>query len=264
MRKKAFVTGGSRGIGKGIVRELAARGYDVAFTYNSQQQEAEQLMEELKNQGVEAFTFQASLEQPGAGVQAFAEAVGLLGGLDVLVNNAGVTRFESILDLTEETMDFMINLDFRNYFILMREAARYMADHGIKGSIINITSTRGTRAYAGDSIYGALKAGLNRGIGSVALDLARYGIRVNNVAPGATRIRTNEELGVTTSFWDELGEAIPMERCGTPEDIAKAVAFLASDDASYITGQTLNVDGGLIIPGMPERKGSDGQFHSWC
>lgn len=153
--KKAFVTGGSRGIGKGIVLELAKRGYDVVFTYNSKQQEADELVEQVNAMGGNVYTFQASFDQPEVSVKAFAQAVEYLGGLDLMVNNAGVTIFENILDLTEEAMDFMINLDFRNYFIMMREASRYMIHNGIKGNIINITSTRGIRSYPGDCIYGA-------------------------------------------------------------------------------------------------------------
>lgn len=265
MSKKAFVTGGSRGIGMGIVKELAQRGYDVAFTYRSRRAEAEAFVTELEQQGIKAYCLQASLEIPGEGKRVFAEAVEYLGGLDLLVNNAGVTIFESILDLTDENMDFMINLDFRNYFIMMREASRYMIHHGIKGNILNITSTRGSRSYPGDCIYGGLKAGLNRAIGSVALDLAPYGIRVNNVAPGATQIRTNAELGAAEGepCWNDLGEALPLERLGQPSDIAKTIAFLASEDAGYITGQTIQVDGGLILAGMPEVRDEFGRFADW-
>ena len=157
---------------------------------------------------------------------------------------------------------------------MMRDAARYMIDHGVRGSIINITSSRGERAYPECGVYCGLKAGLNHAIRAFALDVSGYGIRVNNVAPGATRVRTKEELAardpddegdyfwreafsapgnsIGRDFWDDLGGSIPLCRAGTPEDIGNAVAFLASDKASYITGITLRVDGGLILPGMPE------------
>ena len=156
----------------------------------------------------------------------------------------------------------------------MRDASRYMIDHKIKGNIINITSSRGERAYPECGIYCGLKAGLNHAIKAFALDVSGYGIRINNVAPGATRVRTKQEMAaqktgdasdyfwrkeyedktkeITSDFWDELGTLIPLSRAGTPEDIANAVCFLASDKASYITGVTLRVDGGLILPGMPE------------
>lgn len=157
-----------------------------------------------------------------------------LGGLDLLVNNAGVTRFENLLNMTPEVFDLLFNLDFKNYILMMQAAARYMVRHKVRGSLVNITSSRGERAYAGDFLYGGLKAGLNRAIQSIALDLAPYGIRVNNVAPGATRVREKEELEAQgqPDFWDDLGRKIPLERCGTPQDMGEAVAFLASEKAA--------------------------------
>ncbi len=259
-RKKALVTGASRGIGRGIALRLAGAGYDVALSYAAKEDEARRTAAEAEALGARCWTFRARLEQPGAGQALFDEAVAALGGLDLLVNNAGVTKFESIFELTEETLDFLIALDFRNYLLLTRAAARYMAAHGVRGSIVNITSSRGERAYPGDAVYGGLKAGLGRAIQSIALDLAPYGIRINNVAPGAIRIRTPEEIErdealrdqLPAGFWDELGSRIPLARAGLPQDIGGAVAFLASEDAAYITGVTLRVDGGLILPGMPE------------
>lgn len=140
-----------------------------------------------------------------------------------------------------------------------------MVKNKVRGSLINITSSRGERAYAGDFLYGGLKAGLNRAIQSIALDLAPYGIRVNNVAPGAVRVRDKQELvnQGKTDFWDDLGKKIPLERCGMPEDIGEAVAFLASEKASYITGTTLRIDGGLILPGMPEHVLPGEDFNGW-
>ena len=270
--KKAIITGASRGIGKGIAFSLAAAGYDVAISYHSKAEEAVAVQKEIERKyGVRCFVFCAKLEDPGAGVKLFEEAVQKLGGLDLMVNNAGVTVFENIFDMTEETLDFLISLDFKNYLLMTREAARYMAKRRIKGNIINITSSRGERAYPGDAIYGGLKAGLNRAIQSIALDMAPYGIRINNVAPGAICIRTKEEIEndpelnkkVPMDFWDKLGNRIPMQRSGTPADIAEAVVWLASEKASYITGTTLRVDGGLILPGMPELIDETGADKGW-
>ncbi len=268
--RKAIVTGGSKGIGSGIVRKLAASGYDVAFSYGRHAEDAVALRDRVTEEfGVQCACFPAALETPGNGKRFFEAAVDFLGGLDLLVNNAGVTILQSILDMPEESIDYLINLDFRNYIVLMQQAILYMAKHGVKGSVINITSSRGQRAYPGDAIYGGLKAGLNRAIESIALDAAPYGIRVNNVAPGAIRIRTKEEIvkelgdKVPVEFWDMLGQRIPLERAGTPDDIAGAVAFLASDEASYITGVTLRVDGGLILPGMPEVQDEANAKRGW-
>ena len=258
MSKKAIVTGASRGIGKGIAMCLAAEGYDLAISYASKKEEAEKVAEQIRETyHTRCLIYQASLQEKGAGKALFDRAVADLGGLDLLVNNAGLTIFESLQDIQEETLDLLINLDFKNYILMMREAANYMIASGTKGNIINITSSRGEQSYPEDGLYGGLKAGLNRAICSFALDVSQYGIRINNVAPGAIRIRTREELieggnVAMADFWDELGNRIALGRSGLPEDIGHAVAFLASDKASYITGTTLRVDGGLILPGMPE------------
>ena len=249
MRKKAIVTGASRGIGKGIAMCLAEEGYDLAISYVSKKEEADKVVEQIsETYHTRCFAYQAALQE---------KAVSDLGGLDLLVNNAGLTIFESLQNIQEETLDLLINLDFKNYILMMREAANYMIASGTKGNIINITSSRGEQSYPEDGLYGGLKAGLNRAICSFALDVSQYGIRINNVAPGAIRIRTREELieggnVAMADFWDELGNRIALGRSGLPEDIGHAVAFLASDKASYITGTTLRVDGGLILPGMPE------------
>lgn len=266
MRKKAIVTGASRGIGRGIVRALAGDGYDIAFSYSTREDEAEAAARELKNMGADVWYAQSDMSEPGNGEAFFDAAAERLGGLDLLVNNAGVTVFQSILDLTEEDTRKLINLDLLNYLMLSSKAARYMKEHGVKGNIINITSSRAQRAYPEDCVYGGVKAAINRASQSMALDLAPYGIRVNCVAPGAVCIRTPEEIkkeGRTDleGFWEELGARIPMGRNGTPEDIGNAVVFLASENASYITGEVLRVDGGLILPGMPE-KPEEGQ-NSW-
>ena len=275
MGNKAIVTGGSRGIGRGIALALASEGYDLAITYARKREAAESVAEEIRSRyGRECHCHQASLEIPGVAHDMFVKAVADLGGLDLLVNNAGLTICESIQNITEEKLDHLLNLDFRTFVILMRDATRYMIDHKIKGNIVNITSSRGERAYPECGIYCGLKAGLIHAIKAFALDVSAYGIRINNVAPGATRIRTKAEIAamttgeasdyfwreeyedktkeITSEFWDDLGELIPLGRAGTPEDVANAVLFLASEKASYITGVTLRVDGGLILPGLPE------------
>ena len=279
MRKKAIVTGASRGIGRGIIRELAAAGYDIAFSYRTREDEAKEAAEEIRNMGSFAWYAKADMAQAGEGEKFFDQAVRELGGLDLLVNNAGVTVFQSILDLEMEEKQIeifrnagrkageyfakkMLNLDLLNYLVLSSKAARYMKAHEVKGCIINITSSRAERAYPGDCVYGGIKAAVNRASQSMALDLAPYGIRVNCVAPGAICIRTPEEIkaeGRTEleGFWESLGERIPMGRNGTPKDIGRAVVFLASENAAYITGEVLRVDGGLILPGMPEKVEND-------
>ncbi len=258
MSKKAIVTGASRGIGRGIALALAADGYDLAISYSTKSEDADTLAAEIAEKySRKCFCFQATLQNKGAGAELFGKAVEALGGLDLLVNNAGVTIFEQLQDLTEENLEMLFGLDFRNYVMMMHEAAKYMIAHGTRGCIINVTSSRGERGYPGDGIYGGVKAGLNRAIQSFALDVAPYGIRINNVAPGAIAVRSPEENKKNgeeqrTKFYSELGGRIPMGRMGAPADIGQMVAFLASDKASYVTGVTVRVDGGLILPGMPE------------
>lgn len=261
--KKAIVTGGSTGIGRGIVRSLAKAGYDVVFSYRSNEESAQNVLRQLREQYPKG-TFgmlAADFKNGAAAKPFFREAVRLLGGLDLLVNNAGVTLKDSIFDLDEQQFDTLVQVDFKNYIFLMKEAVTYMAAGHIEGSVVNITSSRAERAYPGDAIYGAVKAGMNRAIKSVALDVAPYGIRVNNIAPGATMRLTAEEMA-SDRYKDTphvqkiayLSPRIPLARYGTPADIGDAVVFLASEKASYITGETICIDGGLTLPGMPETK----------
>ena len=283
-RKKAIVTGASIGMGRGIALVLAREGYDIAFSYYG---DGEQVMKDLEKTvgmlneaGAKCWYHQADLTKKGGPKEFFDKAVADLGSLDLLVNSAGVNMPLPLQELTEENIDYLFALDQKAYVLLMHYAACYMIDNGIKGCIVNVSSSRGDRSYPNAGIYCGIKAGLNRMIEAFALDVAGYGIRINNVSPGATRVRTKEELlaikkggatdyfwdpdyiehpeKVENDFWDKLGPKIPLGRCGESEDIGNAIAFLASDKASYITGITVRVDGGLVLPGMPEDPSLDG------
>lgn len=268
MNKKAIVTGASRGIGRSIALKLAALGYDLAISYHSKEAEAAEVVEIIQHKyGRACYAFQASLEKRSEGRLFFDKAVEALGGLDLLVNNAGISLSETILDMKEETLDLLVDLEFKNCLLMMQAAARYMVKHEIRGNIINITSSRGMRAYPGTGMYGGVKAGLMHASESIALDLAPYGIRVNNVAPGCIQVRTRERLDEKTPAYieviEKLGPKVPIGRIGQPEDVANAVAFLASDEASYITGISLRTDGGLILPGMPEVENPNYYTRGW-
>ncbi|WP_242985358.1 SDR family NAD(P)-dependent oxidoreductase [Vallitalea okinawensis] len=249
MRKKAFVTGGSRGIGRGIAIVLAKEGYDIAFTYNSRLDEAESLSHIIENLGGKAYYYQASMEKDGVPETITETAVKDLGGIDVLVCNAGVTRHDSILKLTEDHIDFLYKLNFRSYMMCAKVAANHMVKEQVEGSIIFISSTRGISAHPEDNIYGSFKAGLIRSVQSVALELSEYGININVVAPGATAIRGDYSMEQLSKGW---AKKIPMKRLGTPEEVGHLVKYLVSDVAEYITGETIRIDGGLILPGMKE------------
>ena len=183
MTKTAFITGASRGIGRGIAEVLAAAGFDIAFTYNTCLPEAESLAEKIKATGRRCFFYQASLENPDTPEDVTSRAITDLGRLDVLVCNAGVTRFGSVRNVTAEQVDFLYGLDFRSHILCAKTAANHMIVNGIKGNIIFITSTRGIRAYPESCVYGAMKSALNYAAESMALELSSHGIRVNAIAP---------------------------------------------------------------------------------
>lgn len=248
---KAFVTGGSRGIGRGIVQVLSDSGYDVAFTYNTSKGDAESLADEVIGKGRQAYYFQAGMEYDGVPEDVTSQAIEALGGIDLLVCNAGRTIHHSLPKLKEADCNHIFNLNYRSYLMCASTASRYMIENKIRGNIIFISSTRSIRAYPEDILYGGLKAALNRSAESMSLEMAQYGIRVNVIAPGYTMIRGNftpEEL----TEWS-FTQKIPMKRAGTPREVGHLVKYLASEEAGYITGDIIKIDGGLILPGMPER-----------
>ena len=249
--RTAVVTGGSHNIGQGIAITLAKHGYDVAITYRSRKEGALQTQEQIRKEGRRCFIYPASLEDPDTVQKVMDQAHEDLGHIDLLVCNAGNGGFRgSVLSVTPQEVDAVYTVNFRNYILCAGAVTRYMVKDQIPGNIIFITSTRAERAYAEDYLYGGLKAAIQRACKSMALDLSSYNIRVNCVAPGAIwPDDPNNPERVRSPF---VKESIPLHRVGRAEDIGEAVAFLASDQASYITGISLNVDGGLILPGMQE------------
>ena len=265
--RKAIVTGASRGIGRGIALCLAREGYDLAVSYYSKPELAMTLSEEIKKTyGRNCFIFQADFQSPGVAEKFIFDAVKALDGVDLLVNNGMKPVLGgSVLDLDESVIDGMLNSYLRSTFLMTREVARYMVRNNKKGNIINITSGRADRALPRGGLYGGLKAAINHATRSFALDLAPYGIRVNCVAPGYIKVRTREEY--YAEGWDKksvddmvrLEKMVPLGRAGKPEEIGEAVAWVASEKASYMTGAVLTVDGALFLPGMPEETPNEGE-----
>ena len=259
MGKTALVTGGSRGIGQGIALVLAEEGYDLAITYAGHEEGARVTQRAIEAMGRRCEVLQASLEVEGVAEKTVRTAYELLGHLDVLVNNAGRDGRHSVLTATRADMMRLLDINFMGYCLAAGECARLMVRDGIAGSIMFITSTRGSSAHPDDFIYGGIKSAIFRASKSMALDLSRYGIRVNCVAPGATKVRDNwppegHKRGdiVNGRPYYPIEDTIPLGRMGLPRDVGEVVALLAGERGSYITGTEIRVDGGLVLPGMPE------------
>ena len=244
MPTKSIVTGASRGIGLAIARELAARGSDVVLiSRGGCPEQAEAIAKEF---GVKtftfAFTFACDVSNSESVKDAFKQAIDALGGVDCLVNNAGITRDGLVLRMKDEDFDNVIATDLRSTFLCTRAVLRTMMG-ARKGSIVNIASLNGIRTQAGQANYAAAKAGVIGMTKSNSMEFGSRGITVNAVAPGF--IDTDMTAAMSEETRTKYAAQIPLGRLGQPEDVAKAVAFLASDDAKYITGQVIGVDGGL-------------------
>ena len=251
--KVALVTGSSTGIGAGIARALAKDGYDIAVHYNSSPEAAQKVAADCEALGVRTCLLHGDTSDAEVPRRLVRETVEKLGRLDVDVNNAGITRFQRLRDITAETMDSMYYLNYRGMILGASEAAKYMVEAGVQGTILFNTSIRGFAPHSVDGVYGGLKAGLNRTIASFAIDLGRYGIRVNGFSPGVTNVRCPEpEREQEDWFYRNSPRFIPLRRNGYAKDMGDVVSFLVSEKASYITGQVICVDGGLSVVGGAE------------
>ncbi len=242
--KTALVTGASRGIGKAIALALAAKGFAVAVNYAGSHDAAEAVKTEIEQNGGHAFLVQGDVSKSDDVERIFKEIKEKFGTLDVLVNNAGINRDALLIRMSEEHWDDVIATDLKSDFLTTKAAALLMMKKR-KGSIINISSVVGIMGNIGQANYAAAKAGVIGLTKSCAKELAGRNIRVNVVAPGF--IETAMTDGIPEKIREKMIASIPMGRMGQPEDIASAVCFLASDDSSYITGQVLVVDGGLVM-----------------
>ena len=241
--KTAIITGATRGIGKGIAIEFAKQGANIAFTYNSSVDAANALENELKEFGINAKGYQSNAAEFDAAQELAKSVLEEFGTIDVLINNAGITKDNLLLRISETDFDKVIEVNLKSVFNLTKAVIKPMMKQRA-GSIINMSSVVGLKGNAGQANYAASKAGIIGFSKSVALELGSRNIRSNVVAPGF--IETEMTAKLDEKVVDGWRNEIPLKRGGTPEDIANACIFLASDMSAYITGQTLSVDGGLL------------------
>ncbi|MFT4697504.1 MAG: 3-oxoacyl-[acyl-carrier protein] reductase [Flavobacteriaceae bacterium] len=241
--KTAIVTGGSRGIGKGIVEIFAKHGANVAFTYSSSSEAAKVIEEEVSKYGVQVKSYKSDASNFEQAQELAAEIVKDFGSIDILVNNAGITKDNLLMRMQEEDFDKVIEVNLKSVFNMTKAVQRTMLKQR-SGSIINMSSVVGLKGNAGQSNYAASKAGIIGFTKSMALELGSRNIRNNVIAPGFIETEMTGKLDEATV--DSWRKAIPLKRGGSPEDIANACVFLGSDLSGYITGQVINVDGGML------------------
>ena len=242
--KTAIITGASRGIGAEIARKMAEAGAKIVVNYSGSQAKAEAVVEEIKSNGGEAIAVKADVADADAVKAMVEQTMQTFGSVDILVNNAGITRDNLMMRMKDDEWDDVINTNLKGVFICTKAVTRQMMKQR-SGRIVNIASIVGVMGNAGQANYVAAKAGVIGLTKTTARELASRNITANAVAPGF----------ITTDMTDKLGEdiqktmlaQIPLGRFGKPEEVAKAALFLASDDASYMTGQTLHLDGGMVM-----------------
>lgn len=241
--KTALITGASKGIGKAIALKYAEEGANVAFTYLSSIEKGEALASELEAMGIKAKGYRSDASNFTAAEQLINDVVNDFGSLDILVNNAGITQDNLLMRMTEEMWDRVIDVNLKSVFNTVKAANRTMMKQR-SGSIINLTSVVGIKGNAGQANYAASKAGIIGFTKSVALELGSRGIRSNAIAPGFIETEMTDQLDEkTVQSWRD---AIPLKRGGQPEDVANLAVFLGSDMSSYISGQVIQVDGGML------------------
>jgi 3-oxoacyl-[acyl-carrier protein] reductase len=241
--KVSIITGATRGIGKGVAELFADQGSHIIFTYVSSDDKARALEAELQAKGVKAKGYKFNVADYAACEEMANDVVKEFGSIDVVVNNAGITRDNLLMRMSEEQWDEVINTNLKSVFNMTKAVQRTMLKQR-KGSIVNMSSVVGVKGNAGQANYAASKAGLLGFTKSVALELGSRNIRCNAIAPGFIETEMTGALDeATVQSWRD---AIPLKRGGTAEDVANLALFLASDMSAYITGQTINVDGGML------------------
>lgn len=243
-KKVAIITGGSRGIGKEIAKKFAKENYNLVINYVSEKTNTEELKKEIEALGAEVLFIKTNVTSYEECEKMAKDAINQFGKIDVLVNNAGVTKDSLLLRMKEEDFDTVINVNLKGTFNVTKACIPYMMKKK-SGKIVNISSVVGISGNSGQANYAASKAGIIGFTKSVAKELASRNILANCVAPGY--IATDMTNGLSDAVKESINNQIPLKRVGMPEEVAKAVYFLAGEENSYITGQVLNVDGGMLI-----------------
>ena len=243
-RKVTFVTGGSRGIGKQVALKFARNGYNIVINYVSDNTDIKGLQEEFEKENVEILLVKADVTKKEEIQNLVKTAIEKFGHIDVLVNNAGITRDGLLMRMKEEDFDKVIEINLKGTFLVTKEVIPYMMKKR-EGSIINISSVVGVVGNAGQSNYAASKAGMIGFTKSVAKELASRNIRANCVAPGF--IKTDMTDVLSEEVKENIHNQIPLKRMGEPEEVANLVYFLGSEESKYITGQVVHVDGGMVM-----------------
>lgn len=242
--KKALVTGASRGIGREIALELARQGADVAINYAGSEAKAYEVVEEIKALDRDSFAIQCDVSNSESVTSMVKETVDRFGKLDILVNNAGITKDNLLMRMKEEEWDDVININLKGVFLCTKAVTRQMMKQR-SGRIINISSIVGVSGNPGQANYVAAKSGVIGLTKTTAKELASRGITVNAIAPGFITTDMTDKL--SDEVQNEMLKMIPLAQFGEPKDISNTVIFLASDESRYITGQTIHVDGGMVM-----------------
>ena len=243
-KKTVFVTGGSRGIGKEVALKFAENGYDVILNYVSDKTDVDGLTKELKDKGAESLILKADVSNAEEVENVVKQAIEKFGKIDVLVNNAGITKDNLLMRMSEEEFDKVLEINLKGTFIVTKAVTKYMMKKR-QGAIINLSSVVGVAGNAGQCNYSASKAGIIGFTKSVAKELASRNIRANAVAPGFIATDMTEVL--PDAVKENIHNQIPLKRMGTAKEVAELIYFLGSDASSYITGQVINIDGGMVM-----------------